>query len=230
MLQENQKPEEKLQHYGVSYLPERYLEHLYPSKDAYYPFSYEGVTSHIQFSETETTPSLESVESWMPEWMTQISAFPVYFCVVLPAYTEAEFKIEFDKLRATYKLSKGRRTSIFVLKALDEEVFRGLLPIILSTGSNNDIALWSTRIQAFQVVEKELIYGKPKHKKKLTVETNATDYEMNIVLEPNTSVFWVGHDADDLHLLSSDPRMATYNCLCSTLPATVHTILEELSD
>ena len=230
MLQENQKPEEKLQRYGVSYLPECYLEHLYPSEDAYYPFSYEGVTSHIQFSETEITPSLQSVESWMPEWMTQISAFPIYFCVVLPAYSEAEFKIKFDEMRATYQLSKGRRTSIFVVKALDEELFRRLLPIILSIGSNNDIALWSTRTHAFRVVEKELIYRKPKRKKKLTIETKATDYEMKVVLEPNTSVFWVGHDADDLHLLSSDPHMATYDRLCSTLPATVLTTLEELSD
>ncbi|WP_454192350.1 hypothetical protein [Paenibacillus sp. Marseille-Q7038] len=230
MLHDNQKPEEKLQRYGVSYLPDRYLEHLYPSKDAYYPFSYEGVTSHIQFSEKEITPSLQSLESWIPEWMAQINAFPIYFCVVLPAYSEEEYKIKFDGLRATYQLSKGRRTSIFVVKARDEELFRKLLPIILSIGSNNDIALWSTRSHTFQVVEKELIYRKPRRKKKLTIETKATDYEMKVVLESNTSVFWVGHDADDLYLLSSDSHMTTYDRLRSTLPATVMTILEELSD
>ncbi len=196
----------------IGYFP----KHFYSSKpDAggYFPFAIEGTPKYVFDIGNIYLPECD--ENWLPLWMENLTAFPVYFCAGIPSYWKEDFEHTCRDWNIDYKyLSDNHRLSVSVAKVQNVKQFRGILPVFISIGSGNDLVLWSTNKDVFRVEQREW---------KGNWEGRIAEAVV-VKAESDTSVFWIGHDGDSIAVISNNPHFSTYENICRTLPDFVNPI------
>ncbi|AZV41540.1 hypothetical protein BAOM_0929 [Peribacillus asahii] len=191
----------------IGYFP-RYYYSPQPNAGGHFPFAIDGELPLYVFS-MDGFYLPDCNEDFVPLWMENIKAFPVYFCAEIPSYWKEEYEELCGKCNIKYKyLSNNSRFSVSVTEIIDINQFREIFPIFISIGSSNDLVIWSTNKDFFRVEERE---WKGNWEGKIG--------EVVVVkIGKEKSVFWIGYDGHSIVALSDNTDFSTYETICETLP------------
>jgi hypothetical protein len=190
----------------IGYFPKHYFSDQ-PDAGGLFPFAIEGIVNYVFDISNVYLP--ECGENFLPLWMKNIKAFPIYFCAEIPSYRKKEYEGDCKKANVCYKyLLQDHQLSDAVTEIQNEKQFRELLPFFISIGSSNDIVLWSTNKDVFSVEQRE---WKGNWEGKVTETIVAK-------IEKDLNIFWVGYDGWSIAVLSNNQQFSTYENICKTLP------------
>ncbi len=190
----------------VGYLPKRYYDSN-PDAGGFFPFAFEGTAPYVFSIDGFYLPKCD--ENFLPSWMVNIKAFPLYFCTEIPSYWIEEFDHTCKEFTISYRyLTNKYERSVIVTKIQNEKQFRELFPFYITLGSGNDLVLWSTNKDVFSVEQRE---WKGNWKGKVAEAVVAK-------VEADTSIFWIGYDGTSIAVISNLPHFSTYEEIIKTFP------------
>lgn len=190
----------------ISYLPAHYFSSD-PDNGGFFPFAIEGPTNYVFDIGNIYLP--DDGDCWLPMWMKNLSAFPLYCCMEVPSYWKEEFEEICKSNYISYKsLAYKKKSDMKIAEVYDLKQFQMLLPFCITIGSSNSLALWSTNRAAFSVEKRK---WKGNWFKKF-------DDSVVVHLEKGSSVFWVGYDGTSIAVISNNHLFSTYEKLISTFP------------
>ncbi|WP_044640045.1 hypothetical protein [Risungbinella massiliensis] len=189
----------------IGYIPKHYFN-LNPDSGGYFPFAIDGNPQYVFSMDGFYLP--ESDENFLPLWMEQIEAFPIYFCSEIPLYWKEDYEELCNKSNIEYKyLLTNHKLIVSVTDIENINQLREILPIFLSIGSSNDLVVWSTQ-DVFRV-EKRPWQG--------ILEGKIRD-SVVVKIDKDVCVFWIGYDGDSIVVLTNNTKFSTYENICNTLP------------
>ncbi|KAB2331728.1 hypothetical protein [Bacillus mesophilum] len=194
----------------IGYFPKYYYSSK-PNAGGHFPFAIEGNLPLYVISIDGFYPP-DFNENFLPLWMENTKAFPVYFCAEIPSYWKVEYEDLCQKCNIKYKyLSNNSRLSVSVTEIIDINQFLKIFPIFNSIGSSNDLVIWSSDKDIFHVEECEW-QGNWKGK---------VGEAVVVKIDKEISVFWIGYDGDSVMVLSNNTNFSSYETICNTLPSFV---------
>ncbi|CAH0123656.1 MULTISPECIES: hypothetical protein [Bacillaceae] len=186
----------------VGYFPKRYYDSN-PDAGGFFPFAIEGTTPYVFSMDGFYLPECD--ENFLPLWMRNIQAFPLYFCAEVSSYCKEEFEHNCKEFNISYRYLTNRYV---VTEIQNEKQFQEIFPFYITLGSGNDLVLWSTNKDVFSVEQREW-KGNWEGKIVGTVV---------VKVEVDTSIFWIGYDGDNIAVISSQSNFATYKKIIKTFP------------
>jgi hypothetical protein len=190
----------------IGYFPKHYFSNE-PDAGGFFPFAIEGTTKYIFDISDIYLPECD--ENFLPLWMENIKAFPIYFCTKIPSYWKEDYEHTCKEFNIAYRyLSNKHQFSVAITEVQNVKQFREIFPIFISIGSGNDLVLWSTNKDVFSIEKRE---WKGNWEGKIA-ETVVVETEADI------SIFWIGYDIDNIVVISNNPQFSTYEKICSTFP------------
>lgn len=190
----------------VGYLPKSYYDRN-PSIEGFFPFALEGEVPYVFSIGDFYLPECD--ERFLPLWMKNIQAYPLYVYAEVPFYWQEEFE-HFCKVQSIPYRYLGRTNErlMALAEVKTQEQFQQIVPFYITLGSGNDVVLWSNKQDAFRV--------EPREWKGL--REGAVKETLVVSVEADTSVFWIGHDANDITVLSTHSYFSTYEKISETFP------------
>ncbi|MBM7584614.1 hypothetical protein JOC86_001151 [Bacillus pakistanensis] len=190
----------------VGYLPKRYYDSN-PDAGGFFPFTLEGTTPYVFSIDGFYLPELD--ENFLPLWMRNIKAFPLYFCAEVPTYLKYEIEHKCQEFNIGYRyLTNKYDRSVIVTAIQNEKQFKEIFPFYITLGSGNDLVLWSTNKDVFRLEQRE---WKGNWEGKV-VET------VVVKVEVDTSIFWIGYDGENIAVISNQLNFSTYEKIIRTFP------------
>jgi hypothetical protein len=190
----------------VGYLPKRYYDSN-PDAGGFFPFAFEGTTPYVLSLEGFSLPQV--TERFLPIWLLNIHAFPLYFCAVVPSYWKEEFEHKCKEFNiSTESIVINVEHSVFITEIENKKQFRQIFPFYIRLGSGNDLVVWSTTKDVFRI-EPRKWRGNWQGKIAETVVAK---------LEADTSIFWIGYDGDSIAVISNQSNFSTYEKVIKTFP------------
>lgn len=190
----------------IGYFPKNYYDST-PDAGGYFPFALEGTTPYVLSMDGLYLPECD--EDFLPLWMKNIKAFPLYFCAEIPSFYKDEYEYNCKKYDIHYKyLNKNKKFFVSVVKVQNEKQFRNIFPFYITLGSGNDVVLWSTNKDVFSVEKRDW---------KGNWEGMVAEAVV-VKVEDDTSVFWIGYDGDNIGIISNQAYFSTYKNIIRTLP------------
>jgi hypothetical protein len=193
----------------VGYLPKHYYDEM-PDAGGFFPFAYEGSASYVFTLDDHYLPDCD--ENFLPVWMENLKAFPLYFCAEFPSFWVEEYIENCKEFNIPYRfMSEQAESSLIITEVKDENQFRAIFPFYITLSTASFLVLWSTQKDVFRIEEREWkgnLEGK-------VVETVVAKLENHI------SLFWIGYDGDNIAVLSNHPQFSTYEKLIATFPGFV---------
>ena len=190
----------------VGYFPKRYYDSN-PDAGGFFPFALEGTTPYV-FSMGDLYQPL-SYGEFLSLWMTNIKAFPLYFCVEVPSYWIDDVEHACKKFDINYKyLIKRYQRSVIITEIQNKKQLQEIFPIYFSIGCENELVLWSTKKDVFSIEQREW-KGNWEGEVKRTVV---------VTVEAETSVFWIGYDGTNIAVISNQSRFSTYERIFEAFP------------
>ncbi|MGE6612866.1 MULTISPECIES: hypothetical protein [Peribacillus] len=186
----------------VGYLPKRYYDSN-PDAGGFFPFALECATPYVFSIDGFYLPECD--ENFLPLWMRNIKAFPLYFCSEVSSYWKDEFEHNCNKFNISYRYLTNRYV---VTEIQNEKQFQEIFPFYITLGSGNDLVLWSTNKDVFSVEQREW-KGNWEGKIAGTVV---------VKVEVDTSIFWIGYDGDYISVISNQSNFSTYEKIIKTFP------------
>ena len=186
----------------VGYFPKGYYDSN-PDAGGFFPFAIEGTTPYVFSMDGFYLPECD--QNFLPLWMRNIKAFPLYFCAEVSSYCKDEFEHNCKEFNISYRYLNNRYV---VTEIQNEKQFQEIFPFYITLGSGNDLVLWSTNKDVFSVEQREW-KGNWEGKIAGTVV---------VKVEVDTSIFWIGYDGDNIGVISSQSYFATYKKIINTFP------------
>jgi hypothetical protein len=186
----------------VGYFPKRYYDSN-PDAGGFFPFAIEGTTPYVFSMDGFYLPECD--ENFLPLWMRNIKAFPLYFCAEVSSYCKDEFEHHCKEFNISYRYLTNRYV---VTEIQNEKQFQEIFPLYITLGSGNDLVLWSTKKDAFSVEQRK---WKGNWEGKIAGTVVAK-------VEVDTSIFWIGYDGDNIAVISNQSNFATYEKIIKTFP------------
>lgn len=190
----------------VGYFPKSYYSSK-PNAGGFFPFALEGETNYVFDSSVFYLP--ECPDEFIPLWMNNVKAFPIYFCSEILHFWQEEFEEECNASNIQYsRISSHKKRSIFISEIENEEQLNAILPFYLRLGTSNELVVWSSNKNVFSVDKREWI-GNFKGDIRETVI---------VKMEADSSVFWIGYDGDSIVTISNQLQFSTYEKIVQTFP------------
>lgn len=191
---------------GIGYLPQKYYDSN-PDAGGCFPFALEGNAPYVFTMSDFYLPECD--ENFLPLWMENIKAFPIYFCAEIPSYWKEDYEHTCQKWDIDYKyLFNNHHLLVTITEIQNTKQFREIFPIFISIGCCNDLVLWSTSKDVFSVEQREW-KGNWGGKVAEAVVVKA---------EVDTSIFWIGYDGDNIAVISNQSHFSTYEKIIRTFP------------
>lgn len=198
----------------ISYIPKHYFSSE-PDAGGFFPFAIDGTANYV----FDTFYHSECNENWLPLWMENMKAFPLYFSAQIPFYWKEDYEHICKEFNINYRyLTDKQEFSVSVTEVQNEKQFREILPFYVTLGSENDLVLWSANKDVFSVEQREW---------KGNWEGKVAE-AIVVKLEADTSIFWIGYDGDSIAVISNNPQFSTYEQICGTLPKFINPTQGEL--
>ena len=149
----------------------------------------------------------------VPAWMVNINRFPIYIYVEIFEFQKDKFEqlcnahnIEYETLNI-----KNKRDGAYKATVKNNQSFNAIFPYLYSTGSMNNVALWSLEKDVFSLGKREFktIFGKRKLHTPI------------VSLEDNSSVFWVGFDGQHITAISNSKLFSSAEHISNHFPLTI---------
>ena len=190
----------------VGYFPKSYYSSK-PKDGGCFPFALDGETNYVLDISGFYLP--ECTDEFLPVWMTNIQAFPIYFCTEVLDFWQAEFEQLCTASNISYnciRSDKGRLTFISEIK--NEAQLKAIFPFYISLGTINELVVWSNDKNVFSLDKREW-RGKW-----------AGDIRETVVvkMEANTSIFWIDYDGNSIVIVSNQTQFSTYEKTAQTFP------------
>ena len=192
----------------VGYLPKKYYS-LNPG--GFFPFALEGHAPYVFCLDGFYLPDCN--ENFLPIWMRNIDAFPLYFCAQINSYWKKDFEHSCEKFNINYSyLNSDPDFTVSVTEIQNEYQFRSIIPFYLTLCNEIDLVLWSTNKDVFSVKQKKW-YGNWEGK---VLET------LVVRLKTDTSIFWIGYDCTSISVISNNSYFSTYEKIIESFPEFVY--------
>lgn len=190
----------------VGYFPKKYYSPK-PNAGGFFPFALEGETNYVFDSSGFYLP--ECPDEFIPLWMNNVKAFPIYCCTEIPHFWQEEFEEECNASNIQYsRISSDKERSIFISEIKNEEQLNAIFPFYLLLGTSNELVVWSSNKNVFSVDKREW-----------TGNLEGDIRETVIVkMEADSSVFWIGYDGDSIVTISNQLQFSTYEKIVQTFP------------
>lgn len=186
----------------VGYIPKHYGSNK-PYAGGFFPFAIDGTANYV-FDINIYLPECD--ENWLPLWMENLLAFPIYICAEIPSYWKKEYENSCKEFNISYQsLSDKHHFSVIVTEVQDVMQFREIFLYFITIGTGNDLVLWSTNIDVFSIENREWKHG-------LISET------VVVKMEADLSVFWIGYDGDNIAVISNNQKFSTNGKICKAFP------------
>lgn len=190
----------------IGYYPNNYYSSK-PSAGGFFPFAIEGELFYI-FS-TDFIEIEESYNKFLPLWMANLKAFPIYCCSDFAYYYKDEFEVSCNKFNIKFcYLVENNQSSIAIATIQTKEQLENIIEFYIKIGSNNETVVWSINKNVFNVERREWS-GNLNGKILNTIIAN---------IDENTTMFWVGYDGASIVTLSNQAYFSTYEKIIQTLP------------
>lgn len=202
---------------SIGYLPNKYYD-FKPDMGGFFPFALDNKLPYVVSKCDIYLPECD--ENFVPSWMDNIKAYPLYFCADVPNYFKDECEEIFNASQIEYRyLTEDRESSVFVVKIQDREQLLTAFPSFVTLGCGGSVVVWNTKEDVFSVEQRE---WKGNWKGLI---------EKTIVIKPKAdmSIFWIGYDGNSIEVLSNQTYFATYENITSTLPEFVEPSLCEFA-
>ncbi|MGM0867372.1 MAG: hypothetical protein ACQEWF_22135 [Bacillota bacterium] len=190
----------------VGYLPKRYYDSN-PDAGGFFPFALEGTTPYVFSMDGFYLPECD--EHFLPLWMRNIKAFPLYFCAEVPSYLKDQIEHNCQEFNIDYRyLTNKYDRSVIITVIQNEKQFKEIFPFYITLGSGNDLVLWSTNKDVFRLEQR----GWKGNWEGKVAET------VVVKVEVDTSIFWIGYDGDNIAVISNQSNFSTYEKIIRTFP------------
>lgn len=185
-----------------------------------FPFAVKGEAKYVfDLSHVEKPTWLEG--EWLPLWMNNLKAFPIYICLKIYPDWNDEFKKNCKKFGMKYRqLSEGNRFFLSVTEVININQFKQILPMILPLGSEGNEVIWSTNKDVFNIGKKEWV-GSWEGRISTTIIVKTAS---------GSNIFWIGDDGDSLNVISNHQQFSSYNKICETLPDLIRPTQSEYAE
>lgn len=202
----------------IGYYPKSYYNNS-PNAGGFFPFGLEGQSRYV-FSAFLVECAI-NLSEFISSWMVNLNYFPIYFCAKFAEYYEEDFKFYCKKARVecSYVLTENN-TYTAITEILNEDQLKTMVDFYSRIGSNNEIVLWSNKINAF-------------NRGKRTWSGNAEGEVLDTIIvniEDATSVFWINYDGTSIDIISNESFFSTYEEIIQTLPNEINPIECEYGD
>ncbi|QJX80340.1 hypothetical protein [Priestia megaterium] len=174
-----------------------------------FPFVIEGsVTNVVEFLFDTADPY-----QFVPKWMVNINKFPIYVYVEIFEFQKDEFEqvcIAHNIKHETLNI-KNKRDGAYKATVKDNQAFNAIFPYLHSTGSINNVALWSLEKDVFSLEKREFktFFGKRK------LHTPVAS------LEDDSSVFWIGFDSQHITAISNNKLFSSVDQISNHFPLAI---------
>lgn len=193
----------------VGYFPKSYYGSK-PDEGDFFPFALDGETNYVFAISEISLP--ECGNAFLPLWLTNIKAFPIYCCAEVSHFWQDDFEqictasnIRFDCI------DHGRDRSIFVSRIKNEKQLKAIFPYYSMLGIANDLVLWSSNKNVFSVEKREWT----------GVYEGSIRKTVVVKMDADTSVFWIGYDGDYIAVISNQSHFSTYEKIIKAFPGFV---------
>ncbi|TWT25906.1 hypothetical protein [Planomicrobium sp. CPCC 101110] len=202
----------------VGYFPKSYYDSK-PDITGSFPFALDGVTKYVFDFSGIYLPECD--DDFIPSWMTNVKAFPIYSCVEVDSYLQDEFEQICNASGIRFRCMEQRKgSSLFVSEIENEKQLKAIFPLYITQGTSNELVVWSSKKNVFSLENREWT-GVHKGMIKKTVV---------VKMEEDTSVFWIGHDGDSIATISNQLEFSSYENISQTLPEFVIPTLIEYAE
>lgn len=190
---------------SIGYLPNRYREFT-QDEGGHFPFAVDNTFPYV-LSVGVYLPECD--DNFVPSWMDNIKAFPLYFYADIDSFLKNEYEEILNTSQIEYRyLTEDKKSSVSVAKIQDIEQLLTTFPFYITLGCVGCTVVWSTEEDVFSVEQREW-GGKSKGYVQKT-----------IVVEPKVdmSIFVIGHDGNSIDVLSNQAYFSTCENITKTLP------------
>jgi len=202
----------------IVYIP-KYSYSVNPEAGGLFPFGLVEAPSYVFSLDNFYLP--ECNENFVPLWMENIQAFPIFFCIECTKFWWKDYEKECLKNNIEYKQiysKSGRIISVATVETLSQ--FKGIFPLFISMGASNELVMWSTNKDIF-LIEERTWRGYWEGKKSEIPVVN---------FEKGNTLFWIGFDGHSIVGLSNNSFFSSFENICKTLPSFVSAELFEYAE
>lgn len=190
----------------LGYFPKSYYSSK-PNAGGFFPFAIDDEINYV-FDITGFYLS-EYNDEFIPLWMNNIKAFPIYFCSEIPHFWQEKFEQDCTTSNIQYNcIRSDKERSIFISEIKREEQLKLIFPFYLSLGASNELVVWSSNKNVFSLDKREWIGN-------LEGDIRET---VIVKMEADSSVFWIGYDGDSIVIISNQLQFSTYEKIAQTFP------------
>jgi hypothetical protein len=180
----------------------------------YFPFEVNGSSKYVfKFGEFSL---LEMGEKLIPQWMSQLSAYPIYVCTIFSPHVYKLFQEDCNKngIRITFQQNFNdeieRNVRILnIVEIKNAKQFKNIMIHLIDCSS--DLVLWSSNKKAFTIEKRSTKY-------------NGKTYMLDRVIvrmSEESSVFWIDTDSISIYTISNNDKFSDFRRICETLPSFV---------
>lgn len=202
----------------ICYIPKKYYD-VDPEAGGLFPFGMVEAPSYVLSLDNFYLPECD--ENFVPVWMENIQAFPIFFCIDFTKFWRKDYEEECLKNNIKYKYiySKSDRViSVATVETISQ--FKGIFPLFISMGCSNELVMWSTNKDIF-FIEERTWRGYWEGKREEVPVVN---------FDKGKTLFWIGYDGDSVFGLSNEKVFSTFDNICETLPSFVRAELWEYGE
>lgn len=190
----------------VGYFPKRYYSSK-PDISGFFPFALDGKTKYVFDISGFYLP--ESNDEFIPSWMTNVKAFPIYFCAGVSDFWQEEFEEECATANIRYHcIGNTKDHSVLVSEIENEKQLKEIFPFFIKLGASNDLVLWSSNKNVYSLEEREWT----------GVYEGGIRKAVVVTMEADTSIFWIGYDGHSITTISNQSQFSTYEKITQTFP------------
>ncbi|MCM3711848.1 hypothetical protein [Sporosarcina luteola] len=134
---------------SIGYLPNKYYDFT-PDAGGCFPFAVDiEVPSVVSICDIYLP---ECDENFVPSWMENIKAYPLYFCADVPNYFKDEYEEILSAAQIEYRyLTEGKVQHRSVAKIQDEKQLVAAFPFYITLGCGGETVVWGTKKDVFSV-------------------------------------------------------------------------------
>ncbi|MFG3432784.1 hypothetical protein [Lysinibacillus fusiformis] len=139
----------------------------------------------------------ECNENWFPSWIKKINGFPLYFFIEVEDYMKKEFNsfcVQYGFDPKNYDLEGKYK----IIEVVNEDKLKQLFSLVIPISCAGDLVLWVTQKNIF--FEKNNLNSK------------------QIRMLDGQNIFFIGHDCENLLILSNDSNFKNAKAMSNTFP------------
>lgn len=136
----------------------------------------------------------ECDENWFPNWMDKINGFPLYLFIEVEDYIAKEF----DSFCIQYSFKpENFRGKFKIIEIENVEKFKLMFSLAITIACAGEVVMWATHKNIFS-------------------SNNNLNNEMKVM--DNQSIFVIGHDCENILILSNDSNLKNTKEMIKTFP------------